>query len=250
MHTAVRSSLMVALGRTLYHQALLLLYRGNRVQCPVCGTTLRRFADLRSRHSAMGILCPQCLSLERHRLLWLFLKDNTGLLKPGGTKTLFHVAPEPCLRKRLEKVSGLRIAVSDLDSPRPEERIDITVIPFDDDAVDCIICSHVLEHVPDDRRAMRELRRVLRPGGWAVINAPVDRARERTFEDASAVSKERRKALFGQEDHVRVYGRDYPDRLSEAGFKVSVIDYASRLGRTAAERFVLPEDEMMYFCSK
>jgi len=237
--------------RRLYYRALLILYRGNRVHCPVCGTSLARFRNVnRQRSSPNGNVCPKCRSFERQRLLWLFLRDNTGIFSTKCAKTLLHVAPEPCLRKKFEEMTLLRYIVADLQSTDADEKIDITNMSLSDDSVDFIVCSHVLEHVPDDGKAMRELRRVLKPEGWAVINVPVDYAREQTHEDASITTPVQRKIHFGQADHVRVYGRDYPLRLAEAGFIVKEIDLARKLGREAVERHVLSTDEMIYFCTR
>jgi SAM-dependent methyltransferase len=181
--------------------------------------------------------------------LWLFLRDNTAIFPTKEAKTLLHFAPEPCLRKKFEKMADLRYIVSNLQSTVADEKIDITNIPLRDGSVDFIVCCHVLEHVPDDVKAMRELRRVLKPDGWAVINVPVDYSREQTYEDAAVTTPAQRKINFGQADHVRVYGRDYPLRLAQAGFVVKEIDLARELGRETVERHVLSTDEMIYFCT-
>jgi SAM-dependent methyltransferase len=128
--------------------------------------------------------------------------------------------------------------------------MDITDIPLDDGSFDMIVCSHVLEHVPDDRKAMRELFRVLRPGGWAVLQSPLDPARPHTYEDWSITAPQERQRAFGQHDHVRIYGRDYGDRLEEAGFRVERVNHLARLGPAAAVRYGLPAQEDIYVCHK
>jgi SAM-dependent methyltransferase len=237
--------------RRLYYGIFSVLYRGNGVQCPVCATSFRRFVNIsRQRAAPLGNVCPRCRSFERHRLVWLFLRDRTDLLLSIGKRTLLHVAPEPCLKKKFEAMTHLTYTASDLRSEDPGRRIDITAMPLLDNSVDIIICNHVLEHIPDDRKAMRELHRVLKSGGWAVINVPVDYSRDTTYEDFSLVTAVQRKINFGQADHVRVYGRDYRERLTGSGFSVKEIDYCSELGRESCRRHVLLADEMIYFCTK
>lgn len=237
--------------RSLYYRWLTLIYAGSLVECPICAGTLRRFKNVgRGRKTPLGIVCPSCLSFERHRLLWLFLRDRTDLFSSTVARTLLHIAPEPCLKKRLSELPNIDYHVSDLQSDDLRERIDITNTGSTDNFFDIILCNHVLEHVPDDKKAMQELLRILKPNGWAIINVPVEYNRDTTYEDASIVSGKERKIHFGLEDHVRVYGRDYPERLAEAGFSVEEMDYVQALGKTAAERYVLLNDEMIYFCKK
>jgi SAM-dependent methyltransferase len=191
------------------------------VQCPCCGAQYGDFAPFRGPDRA----CWHCGSLERDRLLWLFFDRNPELLAPG--MRILHIAPEAPLRPRLERVAGLYVS-GDLTGTFGDEIIDITRLTFGGRTFDAVICNHVLEHVPDDRAAMRELRRVLAPGGWALLLVPDDEA-EHTVEDPSVVDGAARLALYGQEDHVRRYGRDYLDRLAEAGFAPEVIDLAAEL---------------------
>lgn len=127
---------------------------------------------------------------------------------------------------------------------------DLVRLPFMDNSFDVSICYHVLEHVPDDRQAMGELFRVLKPGAWSVLQSPVDPERETTFEDPSVTSPHERLRLFGQVDHVRVYGRDYKNRLEQVGFRVRLDAYAGSLGSSLIRRFGLPGGEELYVCSK
>jgi SAM-dependent methyltransferase len=247
----MRASFIAAPFRYLYYRALLILYRGDRVICPVCDTALRRFKDVnRERSTPLGNVCPKCRSFERHRLLWLFLRDRTDLFSSAEVRTLLHVAPEPCLKSRFEIMKNIVYKLSDMRSTIPDQKIDITGMPLGDESIDVIICNHVLEHIPDDLKAMRELYRVLRRNGWAIINAPVDYARDQTYEDLTITTAQQRKTHFGQADHVRVYGRDYMRRLARAGFNVKEIDYSRALGWDSVERYVLPRDEMIYLCTK
>lgn len=204
-------------------------YRGTGRWCPVCGKSARAFKPygIVPRPDAQ---CPHCGALERHRLAWLYLQQRTNLFD-GRPRQMLHVAPELCFQPRLRRKLGEGYLTADLDSPRAAVRMDITDIRYPDASFDVILCSHVLEHVPDDRRAMREFHRVLRPDGWAILLVPI--TAERTFEDPSVTDPAERLRLFGQEDHVRQYGPDYVDRLREAGFEVST---------TRVPDLVSPED--------
>lgn len=205
-------------------------YHGNARWCPVCGKTFGRFrsAGLVLRRDAQ---CVRCGALERHRLVWLYLTRATDLFD-GRDKRVLHVAPEPCLEPGLRRALGPGYLTADLSDPRAMRRMDITDIDFPDDSFDVIYCSHVLEHIEDDRKAMREFRRVLRPGGWVLLLVPV--TVERTFEDPTIVSPSERLRLFGQEDHVRRYGPDFVDRLGAAGLTVRVIRVADLCGESEA----------------
>lgn len=175
----------------------------------------------------------------------LYLRERTNLLD-GLPKRFLHLAPEPELQAHFEHLSSLCYVTLDLQMSNVDVHGDVTRLPFPDAAFDCIYASHVLEHVPDDRQAMRELRRVLRPGGWAILQVPI--TDDATFEDPSVTSPKERERLFGQWDHVRRYGPDYRDRLQEAGFEISVDPYVRELPAKTAERFGLDASEDVYFC--
>jgi len=233
--------------RQAYLRLTSFLYIGNRFICPCCNG---HFGKLRSfgierRPNAQ---CPRCGSLERHRLLWLYLKNRTGLFRDN--LRLLHFAPEPVFEKAFRAMPNLHYFGVDLDSPLAATKVDVMDIQYEDDTFDAILCGHVLEHVTDDRKAMRELFRVLKPGGWAIPHSPMDTNRAQTFEDASIVSPEARERAFGQRDHVRMYGRDYKGRLEEAGFTVSVHRYLDELGAQVVKQHGLPEGQDIYFCTK
>jgi SAM-dependent methyltransferase len=160
---------------------------------------------------------------------------------------VLHIAPEPSLRRLLGRPNVAYTSV-DLFSEFADVRTDVCQLPFGEGSFDALLCNHVLEHVPDDHAALTELRRVLRPRGWALLQSPVDATRASTFEDPSVVSPTERERLFGKDDHVRVYGRDYADRLRNAGFDVYVEEYARELGPELCRRYGLLPDEDIYHC--
>jgi SAM-dependent methyltransferase len=217
--------------------------RGDRVECPCCGGRWRGFlpGGLDRRPNAR---CPGCGALERHRLVWLWLRRETDLLT--AKHRVLVVAPEAFLQDALRSHPGIDYLSVDLGSPLAMRHMDITRMDLPDASFDALFCSHVLEHIPDDRAAMRELRRVLRPGGWAVLQTPIDASRDVTYEDASIVTPGARRVAFGQDDHVRIYGADFFDRLRECGWTVDRIPYATTLGVEAARRFGLdPAEEII-----
>lgn len=215
--------------------------------CPCCNTRCEQFRPfgLTPRPNAM---CPHCGALERHRLLWLYFRDRTRLFE-GTPLSVLHVAPEAVFRDAFRQLPHLAYVSAGLESPPADERIDIMDIPRPAATFDVIICNHVLEHVADDQRAMRELHRVLRPGGWAVLQSPMDSRLAATLEDPSVIDPRERQRLFGQHDHVRLYGRDYGDRLREAGFTVKVDRFFADLSDEVVRRHALL-DEDIYVCEK
>lgn len=192
-------------------------YRGGNHYCPVCERCSRKFLPYGVVERRPHARCVHCSALERHRLTWLFLQRRTDLFD-GRFKRLLHVAPERMFQKRLRKLLGSGYVSGDLYNPRAMMKMDVTAIPFGTATFDAIYCSHVLEHVEDDRQAMREFRRVLKPGGWALLLVPI--TAEQTIEDPLITDPRERERVFGQSDHVRRYGPDYEDRLATAGFHV------------------------------
>jgi SAM-dependent methyltransferase len=221
--------------------------------CPLCeaksDTEFLPFAGEKSAISRPDAKCAECGSLERHRLVWLYFLNETDLFAGSVRKTMLHIAPEPCLRKNLMSEPLIEYVQADLEPTMSGMvRMDVTDIDYPDDSFDVIYCSHVFEHIPDDRKAMRELCRVLRPSGWAVLQVPLFRAS--TEEDTEETNPEERKRRFGQFDHVRIYGRDYPDRLRECGFDVEVDAYPQRIGPSRAKRYGLMAREEIFYCRK
>lgn len=224
-------------------------YSGDRYEDPIDGRTYKKLLPYgyegRQRENA---LAPGTLSLERHRLLWLYLKEQTDFF--SAKHSMLHVAPEQCFYGRFRKMENLDYLTSDLDSPIADVKMDIHDIQYPDDSFDVILCNHVLEHVNDDIQCMSELRRVLTPGGLAIMQVPLDRNLEITDEDPTLEDPEERKRRFGQYDHVRLHGRDYPERLRKAGFKVEEFDYSTKLSAELFTRYCLPAGEILYICTK
>lgn len=226
-----------------------LLYKGDEVECPVCKHGFRKFlpygSDVAHREN---VLCPYCLSLERHRLLWLFLKDKTDFFSEH--LRVLHIAPEQCFHGRFKKARNIEYITGDLESPLAEYHFDLHDIPFGADEFDVILCNHVLEHVEDDRRCMSEMYRVLKPGGWAIMQVPIDYSRAETYEDPTITDPLEREKHFWQKDHVRLYGRDYGERLKEAGFEVRCDDYVKTISPELRERFRLQSEELIHYLWK
>ncbi len=210
-----------------------LLHRGNKVYCPVCDYSSARFLKVTGRGR---VICPVCRSMERHRLLYLYWKHSTELFNQP-VKRLLHVAPEPGLFNLFRKDPCIDYYNVDLGSLWARVKAEITDLPFEDTSFDVIICNHVLEHVTDDRKALSEFFRVLVPGGWATLQVPIKR--ETTFEDPNVTTPEERLEVFGQDDHVRIYGKDYLDRLRDAGFKVESISATEFLNDKQISEMVL-----------
>lgn len=194
------------------------------------------------------VLAPGTLSLERHRLLWLFLQQKTNFFTQP--KTLMHVAPEQAFYHRFKAMEHLSVTSVDLYSPLADVKADLCALPFADHSFDVILCNHVLEHIPDDQKALSEMFRVLKPGGWGVFQVPQDLSRELTFSDDTITDAKQRAAIFGQYDHVRIYGRDYPQRLAEAGFEVQMVDFTADLTPEAIDRYRLAAGELIPWVHK
>jgi SAM-dependent methyltransferase len=215
--------------------------------CPCCNGIFDKFLD-GGLHKRPNAICPNCNSYERHRLLWFYLNNKTNLFT--DKLRVLHVCPEYFYKEALTSMPNLEYVGAGIEAPFADIEMDITDIHEPDNSYDVILCSHVLEHIPDDHKAMQELFRVLKPSGWAILQVPIDVQREKTFEDFSITSPEEREIYFGQDDHVRVYGLDYKNKLENAGFIVKVEDYAQELGAEMIEKHCLPQRDDIYFCTK
>ena len=231
-----------------------LLYLGKGKQCPLCGCQRRKFLPYGYVTSRENALCPNCLSLERHRLLWLWLVRESDIGRGAmALPKMLHIAPEVALMRKFKKMYAStpdRYVTADLESPLADMHFDVQQIPLEVESFDAIICNHIMEHGEDDGKALRELYRILRRGGWGVILSPVELEREKTFEDDTITDPAERTRIFGQYDHRRIYGRDYAARLREAGFEVYDIDYKNELSKAEQELYALPADHLYIVCKQ
>jgi SAM-dependent methyltransferase len=221
-----------------------LFYRGNNVECPICGGRFRKFLPYGHTTIRENALCPKCLSLERHRLMWMFLREKTSFFR--ANLRVLHIAPEQCFLSRFRKLSNIDYITADMESPIADIKLDIQDMPFSDDQFDVVICNHVLEHVKDDRKAMSEILRVLRKGGFALMHVPIDYSMKETYEDSTISSPKDREKHFRQKDHYRLYGLDFTERLKKAGFIVAGSNYTDELDKETIKRFGLISNEYMY----
>lgn len=237
-------------------------YWGWLYRCPLCRSPLRTFLPFGFKfpvlkaHAVVGggyrprALCPICYALDRERLLYLFLRRKTDIFTKRTR--LLHVAPEAQVSEILKKQPNVDYVTADLYSERAMVKMNVTTIPFPSHYFNAIICNHVLEHVVNDRTAMAELYRTLAPGGWAILQVPMSWRLDRTYEDSSIMTPAGRAAAFGQHDHVRIYARDYVERLEQTGFKVDVFNWTSEAKHFGEirNRFGLNENEAVYFATK
>ena len=230
------------------HPFLALYLRGKKYEDPIDGKTFRKFLPYGYGSQRANVLSPSTLSLERHRLLWLYLTHETDFFsKP---LKVLHVAPEQAFYKRFKNQKNLTYITTDLYSPLADVKADLCALPFEDDSFDVIFCNHVLEHIPDDAQAMRELYRVMKKGGWGIFQVPQDINRAHTFEDDTITDPAERTRIFGQYDHVRVYGLDYFDRLRQVGFEVEEIVYSTHFTAEEIERYRIVPQEILPLCKK
>ena len=226
-----------------------IIFKGSKFIDPIDGRGYSRFFPYGyGENQRQNALCPGTNSLERHRLLWLYLKEHTDFLTKH--QKVLHIAPEQCFYRRFRRMKHINYTTADLFSPLADMRFDVQNIPIEDNAYDTIFCNHVLEHVDDDRKAIRELHRILKPGGMAIMQVPLDPDYKVTDEDPSIKDPAEREKRFRQYDHVRLYGQDYSERLKECGFKVTPFDAKKRLPPGYFEKYALPKREMLYICTK
>ena len=230
-------------------RAIAPFYWGNKYYCPIEQRGYRKFLPYGRLQSRSNTLCPGSLSLERHRLLWRYLKEKTNFF--SKSQKVLHIAPEICFIRAFAKQHKEKYITADLESPLAKVKMDIHHIPFEENTFDIAICNHVMEHVEDDIKAMGEIYRVLKPDGWAIIQVPFFYPlKESTYEDATITDPRDRESAFGQADHVRMYGKDYGSRLERVGFRVTVDDFVKTLPEDEIIKMGLSERELIYFCEK
>mgnify|MGYP001044189747 CR=1 FL=1 len=227
----------------VYHSLRKYRYIGGNVSCPVCHRHFNKFIPAGN----VGI-CPACSSGSRHRAIYLFLQRKTSFFEQK--MKVLHFAPEHCFYKTFRAMRNLDYTSADLNSPRAMVKIDITQIPYPNNHFDVVISSHVLEHIPGDLLAMRELARIANNRGWSIHLAPIDYNREKTFEDPSVDTPEKKQEIYGHHDHKRIYGRDYAERLRSAGFHVEIFDPQDYLSSEEMKTYGVDINEKIYCCTK
>ena len=232
----------------IFQPLLGILLSGDKFTDPIDGKSFRKFLSYGYNKLRKNALSPSTLSLERHRLLWLYLKNETVLFEKKIK--LLHFAPEQAFYKRFKKLRNIQYDTIDINSPLAEIKADICDLPIKENTYDFILCNHVLEHVLDDNKAMSELYRVLKKGGTGIFQVPIDMKREKTFQDDSITDKLERNKIFGQYDHVRVYGKDYFNKLEDTGFKVQQIDYSKKFSDKEILKFSIIRGEIIPVCTK
>ncbi len=233
------------------------IYAGDNVECPICNSKFAIFATF-GMNNRVNARCINCGSLERTRLLWKYFCEKTNLFNSDKKSKLLHFAPEKVFYNIFSKNKSIEYVPCDLSPGKYSHygggtkitKADITNIPFEDNCFDIVLCNHVLEHIPDDKQAMKELYRVMKQGGWGIFQVPIEYERELTFEDPSITSDKERERVFGQYDHVRIYGNDYKFRLQEIGFRVLEDDYVKQFSAEQIFKYGISDSELIYFCQK
>ena len=221
---------------------------GNNYTDPIDGSSFRKFLSYGYNKIRKNALSPSTFSLERHRLLWLYLQNETDFFEKK--MKVLHFAPEAAFLKKFKKLKNISYDTIDLDSPLADIKADICDLPIKNDSYDFILCNHVLEHIVDDEKAMKELYRVLKKGGTGIFQVPLNMSNKQTYEDFTITDPKERNKAFGQYDHVRVYGMDFFERLKNVGFKVEKCEYTSKLSEEKKTKYCLPKKEIIPVCRK
>ncbi len=227
---------------------LTIWYSGNTYFDPIDHKGFRSFLPYGYAVQRPNVLSPSTLSLERHRLLWLYLQRHTDFFEKP--LKMLHIAPEQAFYKRFKKQKNLTYITADLLSPLADVKADICDLPFENETFDVVFCNHVLEHITDDTQAMKELFRVMKTNGWGIFQVPQDITREQTFADDTITNPKERTRIFGQYDHVRIYGKDYFDKLRSIGFQVKEIACNKIASAEEIDKFRLNGNEILPVCLK
>lgn len=220
-----------------------LFFKGSNFTDPIDGKSYRKFLPYGYGKQRPNALSPGTLSLERHRQMWLYLQNETNFFT--HKLKVLHIAPEQEFLRKFKKMKNLEYTSADLFSPIVDVKADIVDLPFEDNSFDVIICNHVLEHIVDDRKAMSELYRVMKSGGWGIVQVPMKNSLEKTYEDFTITDPKERQKHFGQYDHVRWYGMDYFDRLKSVGFDADINFYSQKFSEAEIKRFGLNKNEIL-----
>ncbi len=232
----------------IFQPLFTIILRGKKFYCPVCNKSYSYFFPYGYKNVRKNALCPGCFSLERHRYIWLFLKEKTNLFK---VKTkLLHIAPEPCFYYYFKKLENIEYITVDLESPYATIKADIQNLPFEDEKFDFLICNHVLEHVENDKKAIIEMNRVLRKNGFAIITVPIDTNLDKTFEDPDITTPADRLKYYNQKDHYRVYGKDFYKIIEKYGFYVYDNNFVNELKENDKKRYAIADVDYIYLLRK
>jgi predicted SAM-dependent methyltransferase len=231
-----------------------------RNECPICGNSFNNFlsggseSPIFEKYHIIGggyqenHLCPRCISSYRERLVYLYLKNETNIF--NSRMRVLHIAPERSIQKKLKESKYLEYISCDIDSPMAMIKMDITEMYFRNDLFDAVICNHVFEHITNDFKAMAEIYRVLKPNGWAILQVPISLSFGKTYEDEAVIASAEREKAFGQSDHVRIYARDYKNRLEKVGFVVELYDFSQEYGKISSDKYGINCEEKLYICRK
>ncbi|MBL7137195.1 MAG: class I SAM-dependent methyltransferase [Bacteroidales bacterium] len=251
--------------RGAWQKYLSFRYRGTEYYCPYCGYHFRELLPggtdlpvLTEKQIIGGgyranLVCPRCFSVDRDRLIYLYLKKKTNLF--SAPLKVLHIAPEGCIRALLMSLPNIeyRSGVKYYEGyyyDRKVNLIDVTSMPFESASFDVVLCNHVLEHIEDDQKALEEIHRVLKPGSWAILQVPISLTLQETFYDPSVKTPEEREKVYGQFDHVRIYGQDYPRILERKGFIVKQYSPSEDAKEEELKRYALNPDELLYVAYK
>lgn len=230
-------------------QSISWIYNGSQFEDPIDGRTYRRLLPYGRVRTRTNALSPHTLSLERHRALWIYLKEYTDFF--SASNRMLHMAPEYCFIKRFKSIESLDYVTGDLDSPWADHHFDVHSIPFEDESFDIIMANHLMEHVDDDRAVLSEFYRVMKPGGWGILQVPIDWTNPATEEDRSITDPVELERLYWQRDHLRLYGfEDYPFRLRDAGFTVEIVNMKDVLGASRYDRYALGGEQWVFVVKK
>ena len=227
----------------LFQPILSLIFIGSKFTDPINGKQYSRFLSYGYNTIRTNALCPGTLSLERHRLLWLYLNSNSNI--ESQFLNVLHVAPEQVFFRKFKNFKNWTYTTTDLNSPLADIKADLCNLPFKDETYDLILCNHVLEHIIDDIKAMKEIYRVLKKGGKAILQVPLDMEKEKSYEDHTIINPKDRSKHFGQYDHVRIYGMDFFKKLSNIGFRYEKIDFTSKLSDRDIIKYGLIKGELI-----
>jgi len=218
-------------------------FKGTNFVDPINGKSYRKFLPYGYGKQRPNALSPGTLSLERHRQMWLYLQNETDFFTKNYK--VLHIAPEQEFLRKFKKMKNLDYTSADLFSPIVDVKADILDLPFETESFDVVFCNHVLEHIIDDKKAMSELYRVMKKGGWGIFQVPMKNSLEISYEDFSITDPKERQKHFGQYDHVRWYGLDYFDRLRSVGFETVPLYYSQKFSKENIKKLGLMENEIL-----